>query len=40
MAFTLQDRWRTVLIRSIRPRTHQNQTLIDYDGVFRRRDQK
>ena len=31
MAFTLQDRWRTVLIRSIRPRTHQNQTLIDYD---------
>jgi hypothetical protein len=40
MAVTVQDRWRTVLTRSIGPPAHQNQTLIDYDGVFRRRDQK
>ena len=36
MAVTVQDRRRTFLTRSIRPRTHQNQSSIDHDGVFRR----
>jgi len=40
MAVTEQDRRRTLLTRSIGPRTDQNQALTNHDGVFRRRDQK